>query len=66
MLNNPAVLRQMGEMMRNPAMMQEMMRSNDRALSNIEVWLLLAARSSASRSLSHLLHTPFILTLRPC
>ena len=42
MLNNPAVLRQVGEMMRNPAMMQEMMRNYDRSLSNIEVWLLLA------------------------
>ncbi|CAG0898763.1 unnamed protein product [Cyprideis torosa] len=35
-LNNPAVMRQTLEMMRNPSIMQEMMRSNDRALNNIE------------------------------
>ncbi|XP_038076501.1 ubiquilin-1-like isoform X2 [Patiria miniata] len=36
MLNNPELLRQTMEMARNPAMMQEMMRSQDRALSNLE------------------------------
>ncbi|XP_054754986.1 ubiquilin-1-like [Lytechinus pictus] len=36
MLNNPEVLRQTMELARNPAMMQEMMRSQDRALINLE------------------------------
>ena len=36
LLNNPEVLRQTMEMMRNPAAFQEMMRSQDRALSNLE------------------------------
>lgn len=36
MLNNPEVLRQSLELARNPAMVQELMRSNDRALSNLE------------------------------
>ncbi|XP_071503593.1 ubiquilin-1-like [Diadema antillarum] len=36
MLNNPEVLRQTLELARNPAMMQEMMRTQDRALSNLE------------------------------
>ncbi|XP_030833278.1 ubiquilin-1-like [Strongylocentrotus purpuratus] len=36
MLNNPEVLRQTMELARNPAMMQEMMRTQDRALSNLE------------------------------
>lgn len=36
MLNNPELMRQTMEMARNPAMMQEMMRNQDRALSNLE------------------------------
>ncbi|XP_032831714.2 ubiquilin-1-like isoform X1 [Petromyzon marinus] len=36
MLNNPELLRQTMELARNPAMMQEMMRNQDRALSNLE------------------------------
>lgn len=36
MLNNPEVLRQTMEMARNPAMLQEVMRTHDRALSNLE------------------------------
>ncbi|XP_064461063.1 ubiquilin-1-like [Ornithodoros turicata] len=36
MLNNPDLLRQTMEMMRNPAMLQELMRTQDRALSNLE------------------------------
>ncbi|XP_071952317.1 ubiquilin-1-like [Antedon mediterranea] len=36
MLNNPELLRQTMELARNPSMMQEMMRSQDRALSNLE------------------------------
>merc|ERR1719351_695829 len=36
MLNNPQVLRQTLEMVRNPAMLQELMRNQDRALSNLE------------------------------
>ncbi|OXB80129.1 UNVERIFIED_CONTAM: hypothetical protein H355_006961 [Colinus virginianus] len=36
MLNNPDVMRQTIELARNPAMMQEMMRNQDRALSNLE------------------------------
>ncbi|KAM7085519.1 ubiquilin-3 [Molossus nigricans] len=35
-LNNPEIMRQTTEFLRNPAMMQEMMRSQDRALSNLE------------------------------
>ncbi|KAG0163297.1 Ubiquilin-3, partial [Apophysomyces sp. BC1034] len=35
-INDPAFLRQSIELMRNPELMREMQRSNDRALSNIE------------------------------
>ncbi|GAN05923.1 plant ubiquilin [Mucor ambiguus] len=35
-INDPAFLRQSMEMMRNPELMREMQRNNDRALSNIE------------------------------
>uniref|UniRef100_A0A452SXZ0 Ubiquilin-3 n=1 Tax=Ursus maritimus TaxID=29073 RepID=A0A452SXZ0_URSMA len=35
-LNNPEIMRQTLEFLRSPAMMQEMMRSQDRALSNLE------------------------------
>lgn len=37
MLNNPELMRQTMELARNPAMMQELMRSQDRAMSNLEV-----------------------------
>lgn len=36
MLNNPDILRQTMNMMRNPAAFQELMRSQDRAMSNLE------------------------------
>ena len=36
LLNNPELLRQTMEMIRNPAMLQELMRTQDRALSNLE------------------------------
>lgn len=36
MLNNPEVLRQTMELARNPSMLQELMRSHDRAMSNLE------------------------------
>ncbi len=36
-LHNPELMRQAMEMARNPAAMREMMRSQDRQLSNIEV-----------------------------
>lgn len=36
LMNNPEMMRQTMEMIRNPAMMQEMMRNQDRALSNLE------------------------------
>ena len=36
MLNNPDILRQTMEIARNPAMMQELMRNQDRAMSNLE------------------------------
>ncbi|TPX42419.1 hypothetical protein SeMB42_g05129 [Synchytrium endobioticum] len=36
MMASPSFLRQMGETLRNPAAMQEMMRSTDRQLANIE------------------------------
>merc|ERR1712242_423599 len=36
MLDNPDVLRQTMEIARNPAMMQELMRNQDRAMSNLE------------------------------
>lgn len=35
-LNNPDLMRQTMEMVRNPSVMQEMMRTHDRALSNLE------------------------------
>lgn len=35
-LRNPELLRQMGQIARNPAMLQELMRSHDRAMSNLE------------------------------
>jgi ubiquilin len=36
LLNNPEVMRQTMEMARNPAMLQELMRNQDRAMSNLE------------------------------
>jgi len=36
LLNNPDLLRQTMDMARNPAMLQELMRSQDRAMSNLE------------------------------
>ncbi|XP_045216156.1 ubiquilin-1-like isoform X2 [Mercenaria mercenaria] len=36
MLNNPELMRQTLELARNPAMLQELMRSQDRAMSNLE------------------------------
>ncbi len=36
-LNDPAILRQTMEAARNPEIMREMMRTSDRAMSNIEV-----------------------------
>lgn len=36
MLSNPEILRQSMEMMRNPSAFQELMRTHDRALSNLE------------------------------
>lgn len=36
LMNNPEMMRQTMEMIRNPAMMQEMMRNQDRAMSNLE------------------------------
>lgn len=36
MLNNPDILRQTMEIARNPNMMQELMRNQDRAMSNLE------------------------------
>ena len=36
LLNNPELLRQTMEMVRNPAMLSELMRTQDRALSNLE------------------------------
>ena len=36
MLNNPEILRQTMEIARNPAMRQELMRNQDRAMSNLE------------------------------
>lgn len=36
MLNSPDLLRQTMELARNPAMLQELMRSHDRAMSNLE------------------------------
>lgn len=35
-MNNPQLLRQTLELARNPSMLQELMRSHDRALSNLE------------------------------
>lgn len=36
MLSNPDILRQTMEIARNPAMLQELMRNQDRAMSNLE------------------------------
>jgi len=36
MLNNPEILRQTMEIASNPAMLQELMRNQDRAMSNLE------------------------------
>lgn len=36
MINNPELLRQTMELARNPSMLQELMRSHDRAMSNLE------------------------------
>ncbi|KAL3289780.1 hypothetical protein HHI36_023175 [Cryptolaemus montrouzieri] len=36
MMNNPELLRQTMELARNPSMLQELMRSHDRAISNLE------------------------------
>lgn len=36
MLNNPELLRQTMELARNPSMLQELTRSQDRAMSNLE------------------------------
>lgn len=36
MLNNPELLRQTMELARNPSMLQELMRTQDRAMSNLE------------------------------
>lgn len=36
MLNNPELLRQTMELARNPSMLQELMRTHDRAMSNLE------------------------------
>ena len=36
MLNNPNIMRQTMEVARNPAMLQELMRNQDRAMSNLE------------------------------
>lgn len=36
MLNDPELLRQAMELVRNPSMLQELMRTNDRAISNLE------------------------------
>ena len=36
MLNNPEIIRQSMELARNPAAFQELMRTQDRALSNLE------------------------------
>lgn len=35
-MNNPQLLRQTLELARNPSMLQELMRSHDRAMSNLE------------------------------
>lgn len=36
MLNDPELLHQAMELARNPSMLQELMRTNDRAMSNLE------------------------------
>lgn len=36
LINNPEVMRQAMDMMRNPALLQEMQRNNDRAMANID------------------------------
>ena len=45
MLNNPELMRQTMELARNPAMLQELMRNQDRAMSNLEVCLYCTSSS---------------------
>ncbi|KAH9376998.1 hypothetical protein HPB48_018752 [Haemaphysalis longicornis] len=51
LLNNPEMLRQTMEMVRNPSMLQELMRTQDRAISNLEATRSrVASRRVARRS----------------
>ena len=58
LLHNPELMRQAMEMARNPAAMRELMRSQDRQLSNIEVSHNSLTSSSifSLSSLSNLMH----------
>ena len=57
LLHNPELMRQAMEMARNPAAMRELMRSQDRQLSNIEVSHNPLTSSSILSLLSPTLHT---------
>ena len=56
-LNDPQLWRQQMEAIRNPAMMQEMLRNQDRALSNIES---LPGGYNALRRMYHDVHEPMM------
>ncbi|XP_012525444.1 ubiquilin-1 [Monomorium pharaonis] len=57
MLNNPELLRQTMELARNPSMLQELMRSHDRALSNLES---IPGGYSALRRMYRDIHEPML------
>lgn len=57
MLNNPELLRQTMELARNPSMLQELMRSHDRALSNLES---IPGGYSALRRMYHDIQEPML------
>ncbi|KAI8060266.1 hypothetical protein BC940DRAFT_312411 [Gongronella butleri] len=62
MINDPAFLRQSIEMMRNPELMREAQRSNDRALSNIEA---LPGGFNHLRRMYNTLHEPLDAAAQP-
>lgn len=71
MLNSPDLLRQTMELARNPAMLQELMRSHDRAMSNLEsipgeVLKFFLLSISVKVDLLHKLNTKCIVKLRIC
>ena len=52
MLNDPEIIRQTMEMVRNPTMFQEMMRNHDRAIRNLQVFTSIEKTFEYFRSIS--------------